>query len=55
LTGFVIHQETPGFWALVVGDGKTYQPVLQFSLRPGEWNYLAVVRTEDAFTVYLDG
>jgi Concanavalin A-like lectin/glucanases superfamily len=55
LTGFVIHQETPGFWALVVGDGKAYQPVLQFSLRPGEWNYLAVVRTEDAFTVYLDG
>jgi hypothetical protein len=55
LGGFVIHQETPGVWTLVVGDGKAYQPVLHFSLRPGEWNYLALVRTEDAFTVYLDG
>jgi hypothetical protein len=55
LGGFVIHQETPGVWALVVGDGKAYQRVLQFSLRPGEWNYLALVRTGDAFTVYLDG
>jgi hypothetical protein len=55
LGGFVIHQESPGVWALVVGDGKTYQPILHFGLRPDEWNYLALVRTEDAFTVYLDG
>jgi hypothetical protein len=53
--GFVIHQETPGLCALVVGDGKAWQRLLQFNLRPGEWNYLALVRTEDAFTVYLDG
>jgi Concanavalin A-like lectin/glucanases superfamily len=53
--GFVIHQETPGVWALVVGDGKAWQPILQFNLRAGEWNYLALVRTQDAFTLYLDG
>jgi hypothetical protein len=53
--GFVIQQETAGVFALVVGDGKAWQHVLQFSLRPGEWNYLALVCSENAFTVYLDG
>jgi hypothetical protein len=53
--GFVIHEETPGVCTLVVGDGKAWQPLLRFSLRPGEWNYVALVRTQDAFTVYLDG
>jgi hypothetical protein len=53
--GFVIHQETPGVYALIVVDGKVWQTVLRFSLRPGEWNYLALVRTENAFNLYLDG
>ncbi len=55
MTGFVIYQETPGVWALAIGDAKTYQTILRFNLRSGEWNYLALVCTEDAFTLYLDG
>jgi hypothetical protein len=55
LGGFVIHQEAPGVYALVVGDGKAWQTVLHFSLQSGEWNYLAIVHAGDAFTVYLDG
>jgi Concanavalin A-like lectin/glucanases superfamily len=53
--GFVVQQEAPGVLALVAGDGKGWRRVLQFSLRPGEWNYLTLVRSDDAFTVYLDG
>ena len=54
-SGFVIHEDAPGVCALIVGDGQAWQTILHFSLRPSEWNYLAVVRTADAFTVYVDG
>ena len=53
--GFVIQHEGAGLWTLLGGDGKAWRPILQLRLRPGEWNYLALVRSQDAFTVYLDG
>jgi hypothetical protein len=53
--GVVIQQEAPDLFALFVGDGKSLRRVLRFPMQPGEWNYLAVVRSPDAFTVYLDG
>ncbi len=55
LGGFVIEQEAPGVCALLVGDGGAWRRVLQLRLRPGQWNYLALVRSLDGFTVYLDG
>ncbi len=53
--GFVIQQSAPGIFALFVGDGKTSQNLLHFRLLPGQWNYPALVRSQDAFTLYLDG
>ena len=53
--GFVIQRDAPGVFVLIVGDGKAWRKVLQFRLRPGEWNYLALIRSPDAYTVYLEG
>ena len=53
--GFVIQRDAPGVCGLVVGDGRAWRKVLQFRMRPGEWNYLAIIRSLDGFTVYLDG
>jgi hypothetical protein len=55
VAGFVIQQETPGEYSLTLGDGKACQHILPFRLRPGEWNYLALVHSDKAFTIYLDG
>ena len=53
--GFVVQQDASGLLALNIGNGKARRNVLQFHLQPDQWNYLAVVHSENVFVVYRDG
>ena len=53
--GFVLHMEAPDSSRLVAGDGKAWRVVLRFAVRPGRWNYIAVVNDGRTAAAYVDG